>query len=204
MQITYQQEVLRKLIHLSSLWMVLLIYFVPTPVSAIVFLILLLSNVFIEYATYHKWAFFKNFFNYFFGKMIRPKVRTKKFHLSGSPYVLMAALFVTLCFPTAIAMFSLSIMILCDTAAALAGRAFGKHKIGKLSKTVEGSIAFWVVGFLVLLFYTFTFHFSDLTVFQGIIAITLAMLAEIYENQIKVDDNLSIPLICGVLMVLSV
>ena len=204
MNISYKQEVLRKLIHLSSLWMVGLIYCVPAPVAAIVFFILLIGNVFIEYAAYRQWPFLGSFFNYFFGKMMRSKERKKGFHLSGAPYVLAAALLVCLLFPTTIAMFSLTIMLLCDTAAALIGRVFGKHKIGTLPKSVEGAAAFWVVGFLVLLFYTFAFHFSDLTVFQGIIAITLAMLAEIYEAQIKVDDNLSIPLICGVLMTLSV
>lgn len=204
MQITYKQEILRKLVHLSSLWMVLLIYFVPAPVAALTFFVLLIGNLFIEYAAYRYWPFFHSFFNYFFSKMMRSKERVKGFHPSGAPYVLTAALLASCLFPTVIAMFSLTVMLLCDTAAALIGRRFGKHKIGKSPKTIEGAVSFWVTGFLVLLFYTFVFHFSDLSVFQGLIAITLAMFAEIYEEQIKLDDNLSIPLICGVLMTLSV
>lgn len=204
MNISYKQEILRKLIHLSSLWMVGVIYLLPKPIALIIFGVLLIGNIFVEYAAYRNWPVLTHAFHMLFGKMMRAKEKEKGFHFSGAPYVLAAAFLSTTLFPTIAAMFGLTVMLLSDTAAALIGRKFGTHKIALSNKSVEGSIAFWITGFIVLLIYVFAFHLPDLSILQGMIAITLAMLAEIYEKKIRIDDNLSIPMICSFLLTLSI
>lgn len=202
-QISYRQEILRKLIHLSSLWMVAAIYFLPKSIALIVFGFLFLGNVLVEYAAYRNWPFLTPVFNVLFSKMMRSTEKCQGFHLTGAPYVFAAAFLSTLFFPKIAAMFGLTVMLLSDTAAALIGRKFGVHKIEQLPKTVEGTIAFWTTGFAVLLIYRVAFALPDLSILWGIIGITLAMIAELYEKQIRIDDNFSIPMICGYFLMTS-
>ena len=204
MEITYKQEILRKLIHLSSLWMVAAIYFLPKYMSSSLFFSLFLLNILLEYGAYRKWTLFYKVYHTLFHKMLRDKERKNKFHFSGAPYVLAAAFLSSLLFHKEIAMVALSIMLLSDTAAALVGRKWGKHKINEKTKSLEGALAFYSVGVFTLLFYALFFSFTPSLVFGGLIGIILATFAEIYENKIHIDDNLSIPLICGLCLTIMI
>ncbi len=198
-QISYKQEILRKTVHLSSLWMVAAIYFFPRTWLILLFGGLLVADIFVEYGFYKSWRWCRATYGFLFSKMLRIQ-ETGGFHPSGAPYVLAAALLVTICFPKEIAMFALSVMLLSDTAAALVGRRFGRHKINEGSKSLEGAAAFFAFALLTLLFFGVCFNFSETLLISGVIAVLLADGAEVYEKQIGIDDNLSIPLTIGLVM----
>ena len=51
---TLRNELYRKSIHLSSVWMPLLIYFAPQKLSLLIFAVLFTADLFIEYGCYKK------------------------------------------------------------------------------------------------------------------------------------------------------
>lgn len=202
-QITYTQEILRKLIHLSSLWMVVSLGILPRSWNVCLFAALLFAQVMVEYGYYKRWPLLVATYGRFFSRMLRESETGEKFRLSGAPYVIASALMVTLLFERTISMVALSTMLIGDTCAALIGRKFGRHKINEGTKSMEGAIAFWVSSTIVLAFfvafYSQPFAFS----IMGLFGITVAMMAEIYEKQIKMDDNFSIPLAMGISLSLA-
>ena len=195
--IPYSQEIMRKSVHLSSLWMPALILFVPAYLPAAVFAGLLAANVLIEYGYYKKWPVVLKTYGKLFGKMLRSKETDGHFRLSGSPYVLAAALCSCLLFSPVNAAAALAVMLISDTAAALIGRAFGKHKIHRTTKSIEGAAAFFLFGLAVIYTAAVLFHPDSGFIIRGAAGVFAAMWAEIYENRLKIDDNLSIPLILG-------
>ena len=134
---------------------------------------------------------------------MREQETQEKFRFSGAPYVIAAALMVTILFSDVVAMTALSTMLVGDTAAALIGRKYGKRKINQNRKSVEGSLAFWITSFFILLFFGLLYSQPIWFYMYGILGITAAMFAEIYENRIRIDDNFSIPLVMGLFLSLA-
>ena len=80
-----KKELYRKLIHLSSLWIPLFIYFVHPGVSIVFFSLLFVGNVLIEYGNYKKHPWARRTFGSLFFRMLRNKETTHgKFQVSGS------------------------------------------------------------------------------------------------------------------------
>lgn len=198
-QISYFQEVLRKLIHLSSLWMVAAIMLAGEEyrlILSVVFGTAWILNLVLEHAVANNIPYIAPLYYFFFKKMLRKKPEPSDWVISGGPPVWCAAFIVTLLFPTQAAATALAVMLIADTCAALVGRKFGRHKIN--GKSVEGCIAFFIGGIaafaVVGLFYPLPSIFA---MFCGAAGIFAAMLAELFEKQIHIDDNLSIPLLVG-------
>lgn len=187
-----QTELYRKAVHLSSLWMPLFILMMNRNVSILLFLSLLLANLAVEYAAYRKVPVIGGWFRRLFFKTLRRKeVVVHKFTPSGSIYVLLAALILSICFVPAAAAAALAVMLVSDTAAALVGKIFGTIRFAN-GKSVEGTLAFFVSACLILSACALQCPWPVL----GIIAL-LATLAEFFENELQVDDNLSISLVVG-------
>lgn len=202
-QISYLYEVLRKSIHLSSLWMVVSIGIFPGVLNILLFSFLLFAICFIEYGNHKKWPLFSETYGRMFNRILREQETQEKFRFSGAPYVIAAALMVTILFSDVVAMTALSVMLVGDTAAALIGRKYGKRKINQNRKSVEGSLAFWIASFVILVFFGLLYSQPIWFYLYGILGITAAMFAEIYENRIRIDDNFSIPLVMGLFLMLA-
>ena len=201
--ISYGHELFRKAIHLSSLWMVASIGCLPKWFNIALFASLLLIILIVEYGNHKRWPLFTMTYGALFNRILREEETQKNFRPSGAPYLIAAALTVSALFPKIIAMTALSIMLVGDTFAALIGRKLGRHKINQGSKSIEGSIAFWLFSFLVLFLFWHYFRQPLSFLFCGIAGITLATFAEIYENRLHIDDNFSIPVIVGLSLTLS-
>lgn len=194
----YKKEVMRKLVHLSSLWIPALIYLVPIWVASLVFGVILLLDVFLEYSNFKKYTWARKTFGLLFFKTLRNKERNKKtFQVSGCAYVMMASILCLNLFSKEIAIISLSVMLISDTVAALIGRAYGTRKLRK-SKSLEGTSAFFLSALFVQMAYNHLFTFT----YVAVLASFFATLVEMYEDKLQIDDNLSIALVTGAVLTL--
>ena len=199
MPIPYRQEVYRKLIHLSSTWMAVAMCLLPVTWAALIFLFLLAVDVLLEYGDYRKWPVIHPLYQFFFGRMMRNSCGDGKFELSGGPYVLAAACLTVLCFPVPVAVCAFTVMLYGDTAAALAGRKFGKIKFAN-GKSLEGMLAFIAASAIVLVVCGCIFTYPSSLYMKGCIGIVMAAAAELYERKLHIDDNFFIPLLVGAVM----
>jgi dolichol kinase len=127
------------------------------------------------------------FQKYFFGRVLREEERRS---LMGSTYFLFSSVLTILLFPKSIAIASLLILILSDTAGALVGKSIGRVRIFR--KTLEGSGAFFLSSLLIV------WSYPQLNRFSGSLAALGATLVEVLP--IRVDDNLTIPIVAGAIM----
>ena len=84
--------------------MVVSIAFFPKWFNIALFAFLLVSTILVEYGNHRKWRLFTLTYGSLFNRILREKETQEKFHLSGAPYVIAAALMVTIIFPKIIAM----------------------------------------------------------------------------------------------------
>ncbi len=190
-QKSIKKEIRRKAVHLSSLWMPYMIYILPGQTAVCLFLFLLIGDFIFEYGYYKRYHWARKTFGSLFYKTLRNKeITNEKFHPTGSIYVLTAALICSCFFNKYAAIIGLSVMLVADSAAALVGKTYGKIKIYK-SKTLEGTLAFFFSAVLVNIILSNLHPFG----MYSILACLAATLAELFEDKIKIDDNLSIPLL---------
>ena len=200
MEISYKEEIKRKLVHLSSLWMVAATLLLPRLISCILFFLLLVLTLVSEhdYANGGPW-YLGRLYGKIFGKMLRNEVKPGQWIVSGGAPVLAAALLVNVLFPPFIAAPSLAVMLTGDAAAALIGRKFGKHRTVN-GKSWEGFAAFVIVGFAALAAVLAIAGAFSAFWHWGLLGVLLAAVAELFQKQLKVDDNFSIPLCVGVVL----
>jgi len=194
--IRYKDELFRKLIHLFSLSIPIVYYFIPTETAAIILGILATAALIIDLGRYLHPETGKIFYK-MFGFLLREhELDHKKKSLNGATYVLISALISVLIFPKVIFISAFSILIISDSAAALIGRKFGRHKFH--SKSLEGTLTFFVSACIVILFTPKVSGFFE----EYLIGFIAAFVGAIVENVSSklVDDNLSIPLSVGFTM----
>ena len=195
---SFKKECLRKLIHLSSLWIPALIYFVEAPICIIIFATIFLGDIILEYGNYKKWHWARKTFGLLFYRALRNKeLKRNKLQLSGGAYVMLAAIACTLLFQPNIAVVALSVMLISDTCAAIFGKAYGTRKLYK-HKSLEGTTAFFVSALVIMVLCNIILPVT----YASIIAACVATMAEVYEDKIEIDDNLSIPLSIGAILTL--
>lgn len=107
-------------------------------------------------------------------------------------FYLVGLMVVVLFLPTNLALGAIIVLVLGDPAAAQVGRKYGGYKWNhNPSKTIEGSMAMFLVGFLALLILKIPL----------ITTIFVALGATLFESlNLNISDNLMIPLICGIIM----
>ncbi|MFV0626298.1 MAG: diacylglycerol/polyprenol kinase family protein [Alphaproteobacteria bacterium] len=194
----YKKEIYRKLLHLSSLWIPFFIYFANQIIVIATLSVLLIGNIAIEYSNYKRQGIIRKYLGYFICKLSRSfELKKCNIRFSGSVFVLLASLLSVILFTKEIAAFSVYIMLISDTAAALFGKAFGKTKIYD-KKSLEGSLAFFTSAIISSMFLDKLIPFS----YSVILACLLATILEIYSKKLKLDDNLSVTLTVGIILTL--
>jgi dolichol kinase len=112
---------------------------------------------------------------------------------SGACYVFVSAVFCIAFFDPGVAFVALSSLAVGDTFAALVGMRWGRRKIRNLGKSVEGSLACFIVTFGYSLFFV-----HPATAFFGALATSVAE-----AMNIPVDDNIKIPIFSGIIMTIA-
>jgi len=150
----------------------------------------------------------KAHFHRSFGSMLREEEHTR---MTGATYIILASLICSIIFKDYrhVAAMALATFIWGDAVAALVGQSIGKIKIGK--KTLEGSI-----GCLVLCLIAFFCIFptipglldawnNGIPAVLGITASLCVTVMELFPIRIRsfeLNDNLTVPVVTGVVMVL--
>ena len=208
--IPYIEELKRKAVHLSSFWMVAAILILPKiipggrHIASVIFASLLVLTLFAEHSYANGGRYLGRLYGVLFGKMLRNEVKPDQWIVSGGAPVLAAALLVNLLFPSPIAAGSLGVMLSGDAAAALVGRIFGRHKLVN-GKSLEGCLAFVAVAATVLfgILYISRANVPDGCFYLALPAVLLGATAELFTKQLKIDDNFTIPLSTGAVLVIA-
>ena len=188
-RIDYKAELLRKSIHLLSLSIAIVYYFITKELALIMLIPFTLLSLVLDLARYFFPTYRKILYS-IFGFMRREhEINAKQITLSGATYVLIAALVTVLFFPKVFVLLGIAVLIFGDIFAALIGRKFGKHKF--LYKSLEGTTAFLVFGSLVMLA-TPKIEGSLMEYLIGFIAVAVSAIVENISYG-WADDNLTIP-----------
>ncbi|GAB4292258.1 MAG: SEC59/DGK1/VTE5 family protein [Ignavibacteriaceae bacterium] len=194
--INYRDELVRKLIHLCSLSIPVIYYFIPRSDAIIILSILTSVALLIDVPRYYSKTA-ERIFNKLFGFLLRQhETDKKKKNLTGATYVLISALLGVVILPKLLFITAFSILIISDSLAALVGRKFGKHRF--LAKSLEGTLAFFISASIVV-FFTPKVEWLAEEYVIGIVASAVGAVAENISFGIA-DDNLSIPLSIGLTM----
>jgi len=189
-EISLSAELVRKGIHLLALVIPVGYYLLPFPVVIIGVSFSALVSILIDLSRFKNWALWR-----WLSFLLSPIIRDHEIKggFTGASYILTTAALTIILFPQEIAIAAITFIIIGDTAAALIGRPWGKHKIiGK--KSVEGSSACLISLVLV------SFLIPGLPTAAAIPGAVAATLAETFSG--KVDDNLAVPIISGAVMLL--
>ena len=192
---SYGTEVIRKGIHLFSLLIPVVYYFIPKTTALAILLPLTLVFGLSDVGRLFVPAFGR-FYTTYFGFLLRSHEQSDRGRrLNGATYVLFAATLLVLFFPKVIAITAIAVLIISDTSAALVGRRYGKHRF--LSKSLEGAGAFFISGLVVVAFAPKVAYTAP----EYAIGAAAALLGAVVEaSAIGLDDNLSIPLTVGGVM----
>jgi dolichol kinase len=126
-----------------------------------------------------------------FGIIIRPH---EKDNFTGATYILLSSILAILIFDKPVAVLAIAFIVIGDTAGAIVGRMWGK--VWFRNKTIEGSISFFAACCIIAL---------PVTGIPLWVRFTGAFAAAIVEAlTVRIDDNLTVPLISGALMQLIV
>lgn len=194
-EIAYRQEVLRKLIHLSSLWIPVAVYFLDRIYAAVLFALLAMGMLAYEFVRRRDGAL-STLLNNMFGSILRAH---EKKSFAGATWMMIGVLLV-LAFPKMVAVTSLTVLVVSDTAAALVGRKYGRTRLVS-GKSLEGTLAFFVSGLLCV---TLVGALTGGVVFiAGAVGVALAALAELFTQKIRLDDNISVTLACAIGMTVA-
>ncbi len=131
-------------------------------------------------------------FWHFLKPLIAPVVRDHEMRgdFTGAFYILATACLVIAFYAKPVAIASLAFIIIGDTAAALIGRRFGKHRYR--GKSLEGSLAFLAASLIVVILA------PEIPYMIGVIGAVVATVTEGISGSL--DDNLSVPLVSGLAM----
>jgi len=194
--IDYKDELVRKLIHLTSLSIPIIYYFISKGIALIILGSVTGFAITLDLSRYFSPQIGKYFYKIFGFLLRHHEVDEKKKNLNGATYVLLSATLGVLIFPKVIFITAFSMLIIGDTMAALIGRKYGKHKF--MAKSFEGTLAFFVSSCIVVFFTPKIGYFSE----EFVIGFIVAFIGAITENISfrYIDDNLSIPIVVGFTM----
>ena len=186
MEISYGEEIKRKLVHLSSLWMVAATLLLARWrfAAAILFVLLLILTIVSEHDYANGGKYLGRLYGRLFGGMLRNEVRPGQWIVSGGAPVLAAAALVNLIFSPPIAAGSLAVMLVGDAAAALIGRKFGRHKIVN-GKSLEGCLSFIFFGGVALTAVLLISSAPARSFWAIPVAVIAGAAAELFQKQLK-------------------
>lgn len=192
-QITFGQELLRKATHMGALVFPGGYYFLNLTRWEMlsVMAVAAILMIFIDISRLRRWKFWTGFAGKIGSSIIRNHEKAGDF--TGATYILVSVCLTIALFDKPIAIAALAFIIVGDSFAAVIGRKFGRHKIGR--KSVEGSLG-CLGGCLIVA--AFVPSLAPIVLVIGTIVATV-----VEALPVKIDDNISVPLLSGLAMMLT-
>lgn len=192
--IDYKHEIVRKLIHLCSLSIPGVYYFISKELALSIIIPITAAFLIVDLARYYhrptrEW--FYRTFGWLLRKYESDEVRKR---LTGATHILISGIICILIFPKIIIVNAFAILILSDITAALVGRRFGKTRF--LQKSFEGAVGFFVAGLVVVLLAP-KVEGLPMEYVIGVVGVALGAVVE--SASVRLDDNISVPLSIGFL-----
>ena len=174
-------EISRKIVHLLSVTIAFAILILDESVYIPLLFALTTFILFFDFLRI-KSNFTSRYYYKFFGIFTRD---SEKHQITGASSVFIGSLIVACLFEKEIVFLGLLVMSISDSFAAIVGIIFGKTKLFK--KSLEGSLAFFIVTFTIL-------FFVDFNLFENLFISFIVTTTELFATY-KYNDNVLIPLI---------
>ncbi|MFN7039301.1 MAG: diacylglycerol/polyprenol kinase family protein [Alphaproteobacteria bacterium] len=189
MNLPLKNELLRKTIHLSFIWIPIIYSYLDKKLMIIIMFIITSLAIILEILKRYN-PILKSLYNKFFKNILREEEKTRI--ISDGSYLLLACFMTILFFSKFNAILAISVLIVSDPIAALFGKKFGKIIISD-NKTLEGFLAFICSGLLVL--FTIGFYSSKGIKYYIItfFIILISAIVELFSKKIGINDNFLIP-----------
>lgn len=194
-QISYSAELKRKALHLLAL---IVPYFMAVngKLSLVVLIPLTLLALLGDYFRARS-KVFARFIRRIFGFMMRIEEISPvggPVLINGATWVLITATLLAIVFPIRIAVTAFVMFMICDAAAALIGRRFGRHRWWNTRRTVEGSLAFVATGFVIVA------AIPAITFWIGAVSVLFGAVAEAVPRPL--NDNIRVPFVAATIIFL--
>ena len=180
----------RKIFHLSATMFPLLYLFGSRTVITLLLFIITAITLYLDVSR-HDNAKISEFVTRVFSKVIRLEENNGSFALSGISFMMFGFFLTALLFPKNLVICSWLILIISDCLAALVGVKIGNSLSN--GKSIAGSIAFLASAiFISILVYFYLGYNTNFIII--IISCIVATAAEFSSQDLRINDNLSIPL----------
>ena len=193
--IEFRAELIRKGIHLCSLSIPTIYYFIPKETALAILVPLSLVSLIVDVARFRSEAVAAWFYRWFRWLLRQHELDEGKKRWTGATNILLSAVACVLIFPKIIVVHAFAILILSDITSALIGRRFGKRRF--LEKSLEGTISFYLAALVVV---AAAPKIDGLWPEYAIAAFAAAVGAVVEASSRRLDDNISVPLSIGFVM----
>lgn len=192
-QISFAQELWRKGLHMVALAIPVgyQILGLSRSEALAIMVPITLVTIAVDIARLRHWALWTKVARRIFGRMIRPHERKGDF--TGATYILTTACLTIALYQKPVAVAALAFVVIGDSLAAVVGRRWGRHRFGH--KSWEGSLACLAGTILV------SACVPGLSWPVGLLGALVATVVEALP--LGVDDNVSIPIVSGLIMSLT-
>ena len=193
--IGYGAELVRKSIHLVSLSIPVVYYFITREQALWILVPITLAFLIVDLARYGSAPVARWFYRWFGWLLRRHEQNNRTLRLSGATNVLLSAVFCVAVFPKVITVNAFAILIISDTTSALIGRRYGRHRF--LAKSLQGTLAFFISAAAVIIVAP---KIEGVASEYAIGLVAAAVGAVVEASHIPVDDNITIPVSIGAVM----
>ncbi|MFH1432928.1 MAG: diacylglycerol/polyprenol kinase family protein [archaeon] len=188
---SFATELMRKMIHLNGIFIIIMYELLDKRITLLVLTIALVIALEAEYFRI-EWGKKIPLFDVLF------RQKEKKV-LGGYVFLAISAIIAISVFSKEVAALAILMIVIGDAAAAIFGRAYGKHFIpGLKNKAYEGVIAEFVADMAVGILYL-ALVIGNITPIYWIVLIMMAAVGTTIETLTnKLDDNLLVPVFSGI------
>jgi dolichol kinase len=193
--IDYRSEFIRKSIHLCSLSIPGIYYFISKSLALTILAPTFLAFLVVDLARFYHEPTRQWFFKWFGWLLRKHESDHVVKRLTGATNILFSAIICVLIFPKIITVNAFAILIISDITSALVGRRWGRRRF--LRKSLVGATGFFVSAVVVVL----VAPKVEGLMLEYAIGIAAAAVGAVVESlSTKVDDNISVPLSIGFVM----
>ena len=192
------EEIKRKLFHLFILLIPITYYYFGKKTSLIIFYILGLTIISLDYLR-RKSLIIHNFFIDNFGKIMRNSEKQPS-QMCGISFLFMAVIPVFTLAKPIIAITAFVILAISDAVASIVGKAFVSDKF--FEKTFNGSLSFLTSALIIVIIAGIINNSNIIYYFFALFAVAITTIIEARPSILKIDDNFTIPASFSFLMTL--